>query len=134
MGAELVTGGKQKDDGQSRFFGPTVLSNMTTDMPASRAEIFGPVACLYKFDGEAEVLAEANNTESGLSAYIYTSDADRLQRFVESLEAGVVGANSTNIFANDLPFGGIKQSGLGREHGLQCLDEYVETKSICVGD
>jgi len=134
MGAELVTGGKQKDDGQSRFFGPTVLANMTTDMHAARAEIFGPIACLYEFDDEAQVLAQANNTESGLSAYIYTSDADRLQRFVESLEAGVVGANSTNIFANDLPFGGIKQSGLGREHGPQCLEEYVETKSICVGE
>ncbi|MGI9205952.1 MAG: NAD-dependent succinate-semialdehyde dehydrogenase [Woeseiaceae bacterium] len=134
MGAELVTGGKQKDDGQSRFFAPTVLTNMTADMPAARAEIFGPVACLYEFEDEAQVLAEANNTDAGLSAYIYTSDAERLQRFVESLEAGVVGANSANIFANDLPFGGIKHSGLGREHGPQCLDEYIETKSICVGE
>jgi len=133
-GAELVTGGKQKDDGQSRFFAPTVLTNMTTDMPAARAEIFGPVACLYEFEDEDQVLAEANNTDAGLSAYIYTSDTERLRQFVESLEAGVVGANSANIFANDLPFGGIKHSGLGREHGPQCLDEYLETKSICVGE
>ena len=133
MGAELATGGKQKDDGQSRFFSPTVLINMTTDMPAYRTEIFGPVACLYEFEDEAEVLEKANDTNAGLSAYVYTSDAERLKRFTEALEAGVVGANSANIFANDLPFGGVKQSGLGREHGPQCLDEYFETKSICVG-
>ncbi len=133
MGAELATGGRQKDDGQSRFFSPTVLTSMTPEMPAYRTEIFGPVACLYEFDSEAEVLAKANDTNAGLSAYVYTSDAERLERFTETLEAGVVGANSANIFANDLPFGGVKQSGLGREHGPQCLDEYVETKSICVG-
>ncbi len=91
------------------------------------------MACLYPFDSEDEVLALANETEAGLSAYVYTGDAERLARCSSALEAGVVGANSANIFANDLPFGGIKQSGLGREHGPDCLDEYVETKSICLG-
>jgi succinate-semialdehyde dehydrogenase/glutarate-semialdehyde dehydrogenase len=131
-GAELLAGGAQSD-AESRFFSPTVLQNMTHEMPASRTEIFGPVACLYEFGDENEVLRMANETEAGLSAYVYTRDSQRLQRCVEALEAGVVGANSSNIFANDLPFGGIKQSGLGREHGERCLDEYVETKSVCMG-
>lgn len=131
-GAEVLVGGTQDDD-DSRYFPPTVLSNMQTSMAAHSAEIFGPVVCLYRFADEQEVLQLANATEAGLSAYIYTRDAARLQRFTEGLEAGVIGANSSNIFANDLPFGGIKQSGLGREHGPDCLDEYVEIKSICRG-
>jgi succinate-semialdehyde dehydrogenase/glutarate-semialdehyde dehydrogenase len=131
-GAELLAGGVQADN-LSRFFMPTVLQNMNHEMPASRTEIFGPVACLYEFGDENEALRLANDTDAGLSAYVYTRDPERLQRCVEALEAGVVGANSSNIFANDLPFGGIKQSGLGREHGERCLDEYVETKSICMG-
>ena len=132
MGAEVLAGGKQNDP-ETLFFAPTVLSNMNAEMPARQAELFGPIACLYEFEDEQDVLQEANDTEAGLSAYVYTADPDRLQRFAEGLEAGVVGANSANIFANDLPFGGIKQSGIGREHGKHCLDEYVETKSICLG-
>ena len=102
-------------------------------MLARDAEIFGPVACLYEFEDEDDVLHQANDTETGLSAYVYTHDRARLQRFTRAMEAGVIGANSANIFANDLPFGGIKQSGIGREHGANCLDEYVEIKSICCG-
>ncbi len=132
MGAEVLAGGQQNDP-ETLFFAPTVLSNMNADMPARQAEIFGPIACLYEFEDEQDVLQEANNTAAGLSAYVYSADPDRLRRFAEGLEAGVVGANSANIFANDLPFGGIKQSGIGREHGTHCLDEYVETKSICLG-
>lgn len=132
MGAEVLAGGRQ-DDGSSLFFKPTVVAQMNADMPARHAEIFGPVACLYAFDNEEDVLQEANATNAGLSAYVYTNDRARLLRFANALEAGVIGANSANIFANDLPFGGIKQSGIGREHGVECLDEYVETKSICLG-
>ena len=132
MGATLLAGGKQQD-GKTLFFPATVLAGMTTDMPAWQTEIFGPVACLYAFETEAEALQLANDTEAGLAAYVYTGDARRLARFCEGLEAGVIGANSTMIFSNDLPFGGIKQSGLGREHGFECLDEYLETKSICLG-
>jgi len=132
VGAEVLAGGGQHDE-ETLFFSPTVLANMTPEMQAYRTEIFGPVACLYAFDNEAEALRLANDTEAGLSAYVYSRDPERLARFSEALEAGVVGANSANIFANDLPFGGIKQSGLGREHGMECLEEYVETKSICVG-
>jgi succinate-semialdehyde dehydrogenase/glutarate-semialdehyde dehydrogenase len=131
-GAQLLIGGKQ-DDASSLFFQPTVLAKMTPDMAAYQAEIFGPVACLYPFDSEEQALQMANDTQAGLSAYVYSSDQDRLLRFSEALEAGVVGANSSNIFSNDLPFGGVKQSGLGKEHGLQGLDEFVETKSICMG-
>ena len=130
MGAELLTGGGQ-DDTSTLFFQPTVLAAMTPDMPAYDAEIFGPIACLYEFSDEAEALQMANATQAGLAAYVYSSDARRLERCALALEAGVVGVNSAHIFANDLPFGGIKQSGLGREHGLDCLDEYVEIKSIC---
>jgi succinate-semialdehyde dehydrogenase/glutarate-semialdehyde dehydrogenase len=132
MGAQALTGGGQHD-ASTLFFQPTVLTGMTPDMPACDTEIFGPVACLYEFADEAEVLQMANATQAGLSAYVYSGDAARLERFSAELEAGVVGVNTANIFANDLPFGGIKQSGLGREHGVDCLDEYVETKSICVG-
>ena len=132
MGAEVLAGGKQSDP-ESLFFTPTVLSNMNAAMPARQTEIFGPIVCLYEFEDEQDVLQQANDTDAGLSAYVFSADADRLQRFAEGLEAGVIGANTANIFANDLPFGGIKQSGIGREHGRDCLDEYVEIKSICRG-
>ena len=132
LGAKVLTGGTQTDE-STLFFTPTVLSEMTPDMPAYRTEIFGPIACLYEFDGDEEVLNMANDTQAGLSAYVYTRDQGRLTRFIGALEAGVVGANSANIFSNDLPFGGIKQSGIGKEHGMQCLEEFVETKSVCLG-
>jgi succinate-semialdehyde dehydrogenase/glutarate-semialdehyde dehydrogenase len=132
MGARVLTGGRPADNG-SLFFSPTVIANMSVDMPAYQAEIFGPLACLYKFSDEEEAMRLANDTEAGLSAYVFTSDQGRLLRCCDALEAGVVGANSANIFSNDLPFGGMKQSGIGKEHGMQCLDEFVETKSICLG-
>lgn len=132
MGAKVLTGGKPIE-GEGLFFSPTVIANMSVEMPAYNTEVFGPVACLYKFSDEAEAMRLANDTDAGLSAYVYTSDKDRLLRCSEALEAGVVGANSANIFSNDLPFGGMKQSGIGKEHGMQCLDEFVETKSICLG-
>lgn len=132
LGAEVLAGGGQ-DDPQTLFFQATVLANLSVEMPAYRTEVFGPVACLYEFSDEAEAIYLANDTDAGLSAYVYTNDQERLLRCSEALEAGVVGANSSNIFANDLPFGGMKQSGIGKEHGMQCLDEFVETKSICLG-
>jgi len=131
MGAQVLTGGGQSD-AATLFFRPTVLAGMRPDMPAHDTEIFGPVACLYEFADDADALRMANATQAGLAAYVYSGNANRQQRFAAALEAGVVGVNSAQIFANDLPFGGIKQSGLGREHGPDCLDEYVEIKSICV--
>lgn len=132
LGAEVLAGGRQNDD-ETLFFKPTVLTRMTPNMDAYTAEVFGPVACLYEFDSEEQAVDMANDTQAGLSAYIFSSDQDRLLRCSAALDAGVVGANSSNIFANDLPFGGMKQSGLGKEHGLESLDEFVETKSICLG-
>lgn len=113
------------------YFSPTVLGNASSDMDVFRSEVFGPLACVYAFSTEQEALSMANDTDAGLAAYVFTSDAERLERFVRDLEAGVIGANTANIFSNDLPFGGIKHSGLGREHGFDCLDEYLNMKSVC---
>ena len=129
-GAVVCTGGRPAKPGR-QFFQPTVLAGMTTDMLAYETEIFGPIACLYRFDDADDVLAMANDTPAGLSAYVYSANSARLAEFAERLEAGVIGINSSTIFANNLPFGGIKQSGIGREHGRDCLNEYVEVKSIC---
>jgi len=131
-GARILVGGDQSFD-NPLFFAPAVLTNMTPEMHAYTTEIFGPIACLYDFASEAEALELANDTQAGLSAYVFTQDLARLYRFSENLEAGVIGANSANIFSNDLPFGGSKESGLGREHGIDCLGEFTETKSICIG-
>ena len=116
----------------SLFFAPTVLTHTTKTMRVYNEEIFGPIACLYSFSNDNDVITWANDTQAGLAAYIYSQNIARLIRISEQLEAGVVGANSTNIFSNNLPFGGVKQSGLGKEHGLGCLDEYVQTKSVCL--
>ena len=131
-GAMIAAGGQEADD-DSLFFKPTVLANMSTRMRAYRTEIFGPIACLYQFDADAEALEMANDTEAGLSAYAFSTNEERLAKFGSALEAGVVGLNSANIFSNDMPFGGIKQSGIGREHGVNCLDEYLEVKSVFRG-
>jgi succinate-semialdehyde dehydrogenase/glutarate-semialdehyde dehydrogenase len=131
-GAQLLAGGRQDDD-ETLFFNPTVLTHMKPGMAAYQSEIFGPIACLYEFESDEQALDMANDTQAGLSAYVYSSNPERLLRFAKGLEAGVVGVNSSNIFSNDLPFGGMKQSGLGKEHGRQGLDEFVETKSICMG-
>ena len=123
---------KQSATSDSLFFTPTVLTGMQANMQAHDSEVFGPVACLYSFKEEPEVVQLANDTPAGLAAYIYSRDIAKLIRVSEALDAGVIGANSTHIFSNDLPFGGVKQSGLGREHGLNFLEEFMETKSICL--
>ena len=115
------------------FFEPTVLTGVTPAMRLSREEIFGPVAALYRFASEEEAIALANATESGLAAYFYTRDIGRGFRVAEALEYGMVGIN-TGLFSNEVaPFGGIKQSGLGREGSKHGLDEYLEIKSLCFG-
>ena len=132
QGASLLCGGELNPE-QVQYYPPSVLTNMQDTMAACHQEIFGPVACLYRFQSEAEVLARANASPAGLAAYVYTGNSSRLMRVSHQLEAGTLGANSTQLFADNLPFGGIKQSGLGREHGAHCLDEYLETKSITIG-
>ncbi len=128
-GAKVLTGNSSNHQ-ENLYLEATVLGDMNQSMRAHDEEIFGPIACLYAFEDEDEVLSAANRPLTGLAAYVYSQDVGRLIRMSEKLTAGVVGANSTQIFSNDLPFGGVKQSGLGREHGIACLEEFLQTKSI----
>ncbi len=131
-GARAVTGGRRATRG-GLFYEPTVLREVTPAMRLYQTEIFGPVAPVYRFTDEDEVIARANETDAGLAAYVHTARLGRLWRMAEELESGMVGANTAAICAPDMPFGGIKQSGLGREGGVGCLDEYLEVKSVCFG-
>jgi succinate-semialdehyde dehydrogenase / glutarate-semialdehyde dehydrogenase len=132
LGARAVTGGRRAARG-GLFYEPTVLREVTPAMRIHQTEIFGPVAPVYRFTDEDEVIARANETDAGLAAYVYTSRLGRLWRMAEELESGMVGANTAAICAPEVPFGGIKQSGLGREGGPGCLDDYLEVKSVCFG-
>ncbi len=130
-GARIVAGGQQRAGG--RFMTPTVLADVTSDMLCAREETFGPVAPVFRFGTEQEAVAMANKTEFGLASYVYTRDVGRVVRVAEQLEYGMVGVNTGLISTAEVPFGGIKQSGVGREGGKQGLDEYLETKYICLG-
>ncbi|WP_373700867.1 aldehyde dehydrogenase family protein, partial [Neisseria dentiae] len=111
---------------------PTVLSGATADMRLAREEIFGPLCPVFKFESEAEAVAQANQTEAGLAAYLFTRDTARQWRVAEALEYGMVGIN-TGIISNEVaPFGGIKMSGLGREGSKYGIDEYLELKYLCL--
>ncbi|HJV51703.1 MAG TPA: NAD-dependent succinate-semialdehyde dehydrogenase [Noviherbaspirillum sp.] len=131
-GAQLLAGGKRHALG-GRFFEPTVLANVTPDMKVMREETFGPVAAVTKFRTEEEAIAAANDTEFGLASYFYARDIGRIWRVAEKLEYGMVGIN-TGIISNEVaPFGGVKQSGLGREGSKYGIDEYLEMKYLCMG-
>ncbi|MFN0185928.1 MAG: NAD-dependent succinate-semialdehyde dehydrogenase [Aquabacterium sp.] len=130
-GARVVVGGSRIDD---RFFTPTVLADVTPDMLCSKEETFGPVAPVFRFSTEAEAVALANATEFGLASYFYSRDIGRIFRVAEALEYGMVGINTGLISTCEVPFGGVKQSGLGREGAHQGMDDYVETKYLCLGD
>jgi succinate-semialdehyde dehydrogenase/glutarate-semialdehyde dehydrogenase len=131
-GARVVTGGARHPLGAT-FFTPTVLTGATTDMVLSREEIFGPVAAIYRFETEKEVIRLANATPYGLAAYFYTKDISRAFRVADEIEAGMVGINAA-ILGNEIaPFGGIKESGLGREGGHHGIEEYVEMKYLLIG-
>jgi succinate-semialdehyde dehydrogenase/glutarate-semialdehyde dehydrogenase len=130
-GAKLLCGGHRlMDDGLDRghFYAPTVLGDVTPDMLIYREETFGPVAPIIPFDDDDTVLAMANDTDYGLAAYVYTNDLARGMRMFEGLRFGIVGINDINPTAAGAPFGGMKQSGLGREGGHQGIAEYLETK------
>lgn len=130
-GARIVVGGKRHGRGGT-FFEPTVLADVTPDMRCAREETFGPVAPLFRFRDEAEAIALANATEVGLAAYFYARDLSRVWRVAEALEYGIVGVN-TGIISNEAaPFGGIKQSGIGREGSRYGIDDYLEVKYVCV--
>jgi succinate-semialdehyde dehydrogenase/glutarate-semialdehyde dehydrogenase len=131
-GASLLTGGKSHALGGT-FFEPTVLTGMTSDMQLFREETFGPVAALFKFSDEDDAIAMANDSEFGLAAYLFTENAARLFRVSEALEFGIVAVN-TGIFSSEVgPFGGLKNSGLGREGSKYGIDEFLEIKFVCVG-
>jgi succinate-semialdehyde dehydrogenase/glutarate-semialdehyde dehydrogenase len=130
-GATVVTGGERISE---RFYSPTVLSNVTSDMMVSREETFGPVAPVFRFETEAEAIELANATEFGLASYFYSRDIGRIFRVGEALEYGMVGVNTGLISTAEVPFGGMKQSGLGREGARQGMDDYVEVKYLCLGD
>jgi succinate-semialdehyde dehydrogenase/glutarate-semialdehyde dehydrogenase len=130
-GARLVAGGERIGE---RFYTPTVLADVTPDMLCSKEETFGPVAPVFRFETEAEVIALANDTEFGLASYFYSRDIGRVFRVGEALEYGMVGINTGLISTAEVPFGGVKQSGLGREGAHQGMDDYVEIKYLCLGD
>ena len=131
LGATLHTGGKRLSDGgleRGFFYAPTLLSAVTPAMRIYREETFGPVAPVILFDTEQEVLAMANDTRYGLAAYVYTQNLARAMRMFEGLQFGMVGINDINPTSAAAPFGGIKDSGLGREGARQGIEEYLETK------
>ncbi|MCB1385109.1 MAG: NAD-dependent succinate-semialdehyde dehydrogenase [Nitratireductor sp.] len=131
-GGKVVTGGKRHALGGS-FFEPTVIADAKPRMRFTREEIFGPIAPVYKFKTEEEAIELANNTEYGLAAYFYTQDLGRMYRVSEALEYGLVGVNEGVITTVEAPFGGFKESGLGREGGHQGIEDYLEAKYVCVG-
>ncbi len=130
-GARLLTGGKRLS---GQFFEPTVVADATADMLCAREETFGPFAPVFKFKTEQEAIDAANNTEFGLASYFYSRDVGRIFRVSEALEYGMVGINVGILATEHVPFGGVKQSGLGREGSHHGMDDYVEIKYLCVGD
>jgi succinate-semialdehyde dehydrogenase/glutarate-semialdehyde dehydrogenase len=137
-GARVVVGGGRLSgalgDLGDRFYQPTVLADVTPDMLCSREETFGPVAPVFRFKTEAEAIQLANNTEFGLASYFYSRDIGRIFRVGEALEYGMVGINTGLISVAEVPFGGVKQSGLGREGSRHGIEDYVEMKYLCLGD
>jgi succinate-semialdehyde dehydrogenase/glutarate-semialdehyde dehydrogenase len=131
-GAEVMTGGERHELGGT-FFQPTVLTGATAEMRMAKEEIFGPVAPLFRFETEADALKMANDTEFGLAAYFYSRDIGRVWRVSEGLEYGIVGVNTGLISTAVAPFGGMKQSGIGREGSRYGIDEFVEIKYLCMG-
>jgi succinate-semialdehyde dehydrogenase/glutarate-semialdehyde dehydrogenase len=130
-GAKVVVGGSRM---KGQFFEPTVLSGATGDMLCAKEETFGPLAPVFRFKTEQEAIDAANNTEFGLASYFYSRDVGRIFRVGEALEYGMVGINVGIIATEHVPFGGVKQSGLGREGSRHGMDEYLEMKYLCLGD
>jgi succinate-semialdehyde dehydrogenase/glutarate-semialdehyde dehydrogenase len=131
QGAKVAVGGRRHAMGGT-FYEPTILTGVTETMAVMREETFGPVAPLVRFGTEADAIRLANNTEFGLAGYFYSRDIGRVWRVAEALETGMVGIN-TGILSNEIgPFGGVKESGLGREGSKYGIEEYLETKYLCI--
>jgi succinate-semialdehyde dehydrogenase/glutarate-semialdehyde dehydrogenase len=131
LGGELTIGGERSALGPL-FFTPTVIKNATREMKVAREETFGPLAPLFRFETVQDVIAQANDTEFGLAAYFYTRDVTRVWQVAEALEYGMVGVNTGKISTEVAPFGGVKQSGVGREGSRYGMDEYLERKYVCI--
>ena len=131
-GARVLTGGK-RIEGAGTFFAPTVLTGVARGMKVAREETFGPVAPLFRFETIEDVIAQANDTEFGLAAYFYAGDLKKVWRVAEALEYGMIGINTGLMSSETAPFGGIKQSGLGREGSRHGADDYLEMKYLCIG-
>ncbi|MFI5444806.1 NAD-dependent succinate-semialdehyde dehydrogenase [Polaromonas sp. UC242_47] len=132
-GATLLTGGRRLPELGATYYAPTVLLNADASMACAGEETFGPVAPLTRFTDEAEVIAAANDTPFGLAAYFYSNDLRRVWRVAEALESGIVGINEGALAAEAAPFGGVKESGYGREGSTHGLDDYLHTKYLCQG-
>lgn len=132
-GAKVLLGGKRHSLGMT-FYEPTVISDVKSEMLLSREEAFGPVAPLLRFKTEEEAIRIANDTDAGLAAYVFTTSLQRSWRVSEALEYGLVGVNEGLISTEVAPFGGVKQSGLGREGSKYGMEEYLEIKYVCLGD
>ena len=130
-GAEIILG-NAKDDMGGNFFGPTIVTGVTQDMKVAKEETFGPLAPLFKFDDVDDVIAMANDTIFGLASYFYAKDLSRVYKVAEALEYGIVGVNTGIISTELAPFGGVKQSGLGREGSHHGIEDYLEMKYVCL--
>ena len=131
-GARVLLGGKRHSLGRT-FFEPTVLADVTAQMKIAREETFGPVAPLFRFYKDEEVVQLSNDTEFGLASYFFSRDVGRIWRVAEGLEYGMIGINTGLISTETVPFGGVKQSGLGREGSHYGIDEFLEVKYLCFG-
>ncbi|MBT7505623.1 MAG: aldehyde dehydrogenase family protein, partial [Rhodospirillales bacterium] len=132
-GAKVVCGGKRHELGGT-FFEPTIMTDVTQDMLVARDETFGPLAPLFRFTDDADVVRMSNDTEFGLACYFYSRDIGRIWRTAEALEYGIVGINTGIISTEVAPFGGMKESGTGREGSKYGIDDYCEIKYMCMGD
>lgn len=132
-GATLLTGGKKLPELGPQFYAPTVLGDMTADMLLSHDETFGPVAGIFRFATEEEVICLANDTDVGLAGYLYSTDVTRCHRVAEALQVGMVGINTGLISDVAMPFGGIKESGFGREGSQHGIEEYMTVKAVTIG-
>ena len=131
-GGEVILGGGDPMQGAGFFLPPTIITGCTQDMQVAQDETFGPMAPLFKFENEDEVIEMANDTIFGLASYFYASDLSRVYKVAEALEYGIVGVNTGIISTEVAPFGGVKQSGLGREGSHHGIDDYMEMKYICM--
>jgi succinate-semialdehyde dehydrogenase/glutarate-semialdehyde dehydrogenase len=132
-GARVLTGGKRLPELGPNYYAPTVLADATPDMNLSCEETFGPVAPLFRFDDEAEAIRASNDTPFGLASYFYSQDVRRIDRVARQLEAGIVGINEGALASEAAPFGGVKESGYGREGSKYGLDDYLSIKYLCQG-